>query len=272
MQAIYYTDKSIAVLGETKPWASDLRSIGGKFNGNLKGQPGWIFSKTKEPELMQFIAEANAGVRTPSTAAPRAAPAQMVPLGSVPTTMSPQMAMARLQMAQSEIAQPRPGPVLTLVPTAGPMLSAQAASIPASSTFPTLVPAPQIASSIPQIITPTPAPVAALPSQPTTLSYPNLFTAADGLTYQVIICTVPLPFVGQRVTMEEAEKSTEYTVSSVDKASFPFDTITLVDTSEEQQSRATAILKNGVWKVDSVVWAEERFYPQEHRLIFHPPA
>lgn len=46
-----YTDKSFAVFGDTKSHIEKLKSLGGKFNKNLRGQVGWIFSsKTRDPK------------------------------------------------------------------------------------------------------------------------------------------------------------------------------------------------------------------------------
>ena len=40
-----YTEKSFVVRGgDTKNYSEKLREIGGKYNANLKGGPGWIFS------------------------------------------------------------------------------------------------------------------------------------------------------------------------------------------------------------------------------------
>lgn len=66
MQAQYYSDKSIAVYGDTKPWKNNLMNLGGRYNKNLGGQPGYIFSRDKEGELMQFLADAQAGQVQPA--------------------------------------------------------------------------------------------------------------------------------------------------------------------------------------------------------------
>ena len=61
-----YTDKSIAVFGNTLTWAANLKILGGKFNGNLKGRPGWIFPKTKEESIGEFVNSANEGIIQPA--------------------------------------------------------------------------------------------------------------------------------------------------------------------------------------------------------------
>lgn len=45
VQVIEYTDKSIAVVGDTKSIKTILRALGGKFNYHLSCGPGWIFKK-----------------------------------------------------------------------------------------------------------------------------------------------------------------------------------------------------------------------------------
>lgn len=54
-----YSDKAIAVFGNTKEIKEKLKEIGGKFNNYLTyndvKQAGWIFSKKKESELKKFL-------------------------------------------------------------------------------------------------------------------------------------------------------------------------------------------------------------------------
>jgi hypothetical protein len=71
MQAQHYTDKSIAVFGDTKPWTQNLKELGGRYNPNLRGGHGWIFSKSKEGQVLQFIDDANAGLIAPLPVQPR---------------------------------------------------------------------------------------------------------------------------------------------------------------------------------------------------------
>ena len=51
----YYSDKCIAVQGDTRKYKEDLKQLGGKYNANLKGGPGWVFSKSSEKQLKDFI-------------------------------------------------------------------------------------------------------------------------------------------------------------------------------------------------------------------------
>lgn len=44
---IDYSERAIAVVGDTKPIKEKLSNIGGKFNTRLSCGPGWIFPKSK---------------------------------------------------------------------------------------------------------------------------------------------------------------------------------------------------------------------------------
>lgn len=48
IQIIDYSEKAIAVIGNTKPIADKLQEIGGRFNSHLSCGPGWIFSKKEK--------------------------------------------------------------------------------------------------------------------------------------------------------------------------------------------------------------------------------
>ena len=50
-----YTEKSFVVFGETKIFKETLKELGGKYNGNLKVGPGWIFSKNNKEKVEQWI-------------------------------------------------------------------------------------------------------------------------------------------------------------------------------------------------------------------------
>lgn len=50
-----YSEKSFAVIGETKPLKDDLKKLGGRFNFRLKCGAGWIFPKTKIEEIKEFL-------------------------------------------------------------------------------------------------------------------------------------------------------------------------------------------------------------------------
>lgn len=53
IKIVDYSEKAIAVIGETKKIAEKLKELGGRFNGHLNCGAGWIFSKKKENELRE---------------------------------------------------------------------------------------------------------------------------------------------------------------------------------------------------------------------------
>jgi hypothetical protein len=54
-----YSDKALAIFGDTKPIKDELKSLGGRFNPKLthesEKKAGWIFSKSKESELRDLL-------------------------------------------------------------------------------------------------------------------------------------------------------------------------------------------------------------------------
>ena len=63
-----YSEKSVAVFGETKPIKDYLLAAGGLFNERLNNkisgnrEPGWIFVKGKEKEVKELVEKANKGL------------------------------------------------------------------------------------------------------------------------------------------------------------------------------------------------------------------
>ena len=55
IQIIAYSEKAIAVIGDTKPIAGKLQEIGGRFNSHLSCGPGWIFSKKREKTVRDLL-------------------------------------------------------------------------------------------------------------------------------------------------------------------------------------------------------------------------
>ena len=59
LELINYTDKSIAVFGETYPIKEQLKQLGGKFNKYLvlngEKKAGWVFGKKAEPKIQAII-------------------------------------------------------------------------------------------------------------------------------------------------------------------------------------------------------------------------
>lgn len=251
LQPEYYKS-GIAVFGDTKPWAVNLRQLGGSFNKNLGGRPGWVFARNQESQVLTFISQAQQGLIQPTAYTQQtntyAQPTPMAPFGQTQPAMTPMAAMARLTLQQPVVAQP---PLTLTQPVV--------AQPPLTLTQPTPM--------LPQPVTP--PPVTVLPSQPLTVTFPNMFVAADGLTYQIIMYTVPVPTVGQVVTLATGDATIEYTVSAIEKQTAPLDSIllaqTLPDTAEEgtQAPTSRAIVANGTWKIHGM--------QNDHTLTFHPP-
>ena len=55
LQIIDYSEKAIAVVGDTRAIKETLKTLGGKFNRQLSCGAGWIFSKTKEATLREAL-------------------------------------------------------------------------------------------------------------------------------------------------------------------------------------------------------------------------
>lgn len=47
IQLVDYSEKAIAIVGDTKPVKDILRNLGGRFNARLSCGAGWVFSKSK---------------------------------------------------------------------------------------------------------------------------------------------------------------------------------------------------------------------------------
>lgn len=52
---IDYSDKAVALVGDTKAIKEQLKALGGRFNPRLSCGAGWIFSKRKENELKALL-------------------------------------------------------------------------------------------------------------------------------------------------------------------------------------------------------------------------
>ena len=55
LQIINYSEKAIAIVGETRAIKETLKTLGGRFNRHLSCGAGWIFSKTKETTLREAL-------------------------------------------------------------------------------------------------------------------------------------------------------------------------------------------------------------------------
>ena len=57
LQIVNYSEKAIALVGDTKAVKEQLKKIGGRFNMKLTCGPGWIFSAKKRPEIEKLVSE-----------------------------------------------------------------------------------------------------------------------------------------------------------------------------------------------------------------------
>lgn len=55
IRIVVYSDKAIAVYGETRQYAEQFKEIGGYFNARLREGAGWIFSKKRELEVRNVL-------------------------------------------------------------------------------------------------------------------------------------------------------------------------------------------------------------------------
>lgn len=55
LELIDYSEKSFAIIGDTKPIKKTLSDLGGSFNGRLSCGPGWIFSKSRINNVKQAL-------------------------------------------------------------------------------------------------------------------------------------------------------------------------------------------------------------------------
>ena len=62
-----YSEKAIAVIGNTRPFADVLRANGGRFNARLSCGAGWIFQATKRDCIIEALKAAGATVRKSDT-------------------------------------------------------------------------------------------------------------------------------------------------------------------------------------------------------------
>lgn len=55
LQIINYSEKAIAIIGDTRAIKDTLKTLGGRFNAHLTCGAGWIFSKTKEASIRDAL-------------------------------------------------------------------------------------------------------------------------------------------------------------------------------------------------------------------------
>lgn len=51
-----YSERAIVLRGDTEVHKEPLKALGGKWNARLRDGPGWIFPKTKQQEIENWIA------------------------------------------------------------------------------------------------------------------------------------------------------------------------------------------------------------------------
>ena len=81
-----YSEKSVAVFGETKPIKDHLLAAGGLFNERLNNkvsgnrEPGWIFVKSKDKEVRELIDKANKGLLSKKDSSTGSSESDMPPI------------------------------------------------------------------------------------------------------------------------------------------------------------------------------------------------
>ena len=55
VELVEYSEKSFAIVGETKEIKDNLKELGGKFNKYLKCGSGWIFSNKRKETVLSFL-------------------------------------------------------------------------------------------------------------------------------------------------------------------------------------------------------------------------
>lgn len=56
IRIVDYSEKAIAVYGDTRQFADTFKTFGGYFNARLKEGPGWVFSKKRRTEIENLLA------------------------------------------------------------------------------------------------------------------------------------------------------------------------------------------------------------------------
>jgi hypothetical protein len=55
IKLIEYSEKCLAVVGETKQFKEALKEMGGRYNPALSCGPAWIFPVKKREEVQKFV-------------------------------------------------------------------------------------------------------------------------------------------------------------------------------------------------------------------------
>lgn len=161
----------------------------------------------------------------PSPFAPVTSPSYALPFVAAPTFKTPEQANV-LQQQQSAVSN-----LFAAVPKSPPVV--QPVARPAS---PFGAPPALIAGSTLQA------------AAPMTVNFPNRFLAANGVQYQIVMYTVPLPQVGQKAQLTDSGNVTDtLTVKSVNAQGdiVKFESVT----TEEGESEYEARIINGKWQL-----------------------
>lgn len=203
MEIIAYSDRSIAVIGDTKSIKDELKELGGKFNPNLKTSenprfPGWIFSNKKEQEVRNLIDSVQGGTVNNVN--------NNVDILDVNNDIGTGKTYTRTKF----ISNTKP---IVLVP-----------------------------KNITKIV-----PETQLTTTSNNINYPNNFVASDGVSYQIIIQTCPLPKLDQTVILKFRGTDYEYKVVKFN-VSNPVTDIQLMSLADNSII-ARAVILNGKWQL-----------------------
>jgi hypothetical protein len=111
---INYSEKAIAIFGNTKDYKEAILAIGGKFNPSLKYEedrsPGWIFSKTNRAKVEKLVNDINNGKCKPvASKEAENVPAVSKKSSSVPLNFVDKKAFlaltSRLEQLEQELSQ-----------------------------------------------------------------------------------------------------------------------------------------------------------------------
>lgn len=71
LQIIDYSDKALAVVGDTRPVKDGLKNLGGRFNSSLSCGAGWVFPKSAERPLREFVERCDGAAPVAAAPAPK---------------------------------------------------------------------------------------------------------------------------------------------------------------------------------------------------------
>jgi hypothetical protein len=92
MELVDYSERSIAVIGDTKEYKEQLRELGGKYNPGLtvndQRVAGWIFSKKQQDKVEEFLGLSD-GVEEAPTKSAKLTPKAKTPAKSTKPHIRP---------------------------------------------------------------------------------------------------------------------------------------------------------------------------------------